>query len=55
MPAISQKSFSKLGHQLYDSDEQVSALLSGASFVGIRHVIKGDPEAAEGRLTIANV
>jgi SAM-dependent methyltransferase len=53
MPPPAQKNFPKNGHVLYDSDETVTSLLTGAGFESISVVLKGSPEAPHGRLALA--
>jgi SAM-dependent methyltransferase len=53
MPAISQKNFPKEGHLLYDSDDELATLLQEAGFKDVKFVVKGPPEAPEGRLAFA--
>jgi hypothetical protein len=55
MPKLAQLSFPEEGNILYDSDEQVAALLEAASFSEIRFLVKGPEDAPEGRLAIARV
>jgi hypothetical protein len=53
MPPISQKQFPRAGHILYESDEDVAALLRSTGFTNISHKVKGSPDAPEGRVTLA--
>lgn len=53
MPPMAQKNFPKEGHLLYDSDDQVSALMEDAGFKNVRFAVKGPSDAPEGRLAIA--
>ena len=54
MPRISQVSFPKEGHLLYDSDAEVSALLDEAGFRSIEHRVVDDrPDAPTGHLATA--
>ncbi len=53
MPSMAQRNFPKEGHLLYESDDQVSALLEGACFKNVRFAVKGPSEAPEGRLALA--
>jgi hypothetical protein len=53
MPPISQKQFPRAGHILYESDEDVAALLQSTGFTNISHKVKGSPDAPEGRVTLA--
>jgi SAM-dependent methyltransferase len=55
MPRISQTGFPKEGHRLYESDDELSALLGVAGFTNVRFVVKGGSEAPEGRLALATV
>jgi trans-aconitate methyltransferase len=53
MPKSAQTNFPKLGHVLYDSDDSVMQLLRKVGFTGFSTVIKGTPDAPEGRLAMA--
>ncbi len=53
MPRQAQRNFPREGHVLYDSDDQVAALLDEAGFKDVRFVVKGPSEAPEGRLALA--
>ena len=55
MPAMAQKQFPRQGFQLYDSDEEVHALLRSAGFIGVGQRVKGSPERFEGRLALATI
>jgi hypothetical protein len=48
MPQISQRDFPKEGHLLYENDDELSVLLSGAGFTNVRFVVKGESEAPGG-------
>jgi hypothetical protein len=50
---MAQKQFSRQGFQLYDSDEEVHALLRSAGFGGAVQRVNGSPERPEGRLALA--
>jgi hypothetical protein len=53
MPSMPQRQFPRAGHILYESDEDVAALLRSTGFTNISHMVKGSPEAPEGRVTFA--
>jgi SAM-dependent methyltransferase len=53
MPGVSQKGFPREGHLLYDSEEEVFALLRAAGFTNVSGAVKGSIEAPEGRLALA--
>ncbi len=53
MPPAAQRNFPKEGHLLYESDDQIAALLEDAGFENVRFVVKGPSEAPEGRLAVA--
>jgi len=53
MPRLAQRNFPKDGHLLYDSDDEVSALIDGVGFKSVEFVVKGPSEAPEGRLALA--
>jgi trans-aconitate methyltransferase len=53
MPRMAQRQFPRLSHLLYDSDTEVSGLLSSAGFASVEHRIKGSAESPEGRLALA--
>jgi SAM-dependent methyltransferase len=46
MPAMHQKHFPRQGHLLYDSDEQVTGLLTAAGFATISYQVKGHGRVA---------
>jgi SAM-dependent methyltransferase len=53
MPAMAQRRFPRAGHRLYESDDDVSAVATAAGFGSVIHVVKGSPEAPEGRVMLA--
>jgi SAM-dependent methyltransferase len=53
MPPPARTNFPKRGHLLYDSDDEVTALLRGAGFTSIAVMLKGPPQAPHGRLALA--
>ncbi len=53
MPPMAQKQFPRQGFRLYDSAEEVDALLRGAGFAGVLQSVKGSPDRPEGRLAVA--
>lgn len=53
MPAMAQKYFPLDGHLLYQTDEQVGALLRAAGFEIISYLVKGSAQTPEGRLALA--
>jgi len=52
MPPVSQKNFPREGHVLYESDDDLSVLLSAAGFKNLKLAVKGPSNAPEGRLAI---
>jgi SAM-dependent methyltransferase len=50
MPSVSQRQFPAEGHVLYDSDEQVVALLHDAGFTDVEPLVQG---SGQGRLLVA--
>jgi len=50
MPRVSQRQFPAVGHRLYDSDEQVAALLNEAGFQGVQHTLQEPDHGSLGRL-----
>jgi trans-aconitate methyltransferase len=53
MPSVAQKQFPREGHRLYDSDDQVAALLNSAGFHDVEHTIEPSGQGRPGRLTTA--
>lgn len=53
MPPMAQKRFPQDGHLLYDSDDEVDELTRAAGFTAVTHLVKGPPEAPQGRLALA--
>ena len=53
MPAMAQRRFPPAGHQLYEADDEVTALATAAGFGAVTHLVKGSAEAPEGRLMLA--
>jgi trans-aconitate methyltransferase len=53
MPAMAQRRFPSAGHQLYDADDDVTRLAVAAGFGSVTHLVKGRPEAPEGRVMLA--
>lgn len=53
MPPMAQKRFPQDGHLLYDSDDEVDELTRAAGFTAVSHLVKGPPEAPQGRLALA--
>lgn len=53
MPPMAQKQFPRQGFRLYDSDEEVTALLRSAGFARVVQSVKGALERPEGRLAVA--
>lgn len=53
MPALAQKRFPRTGHRLYDTDDELNSLASTAGFTSVRHLVKGSPQAPEGRIMLA--
>ena len=55
MPAMAQKQFPRQGYRLYETNEEVSALLRSTGFVDVVQSVKGSPEQPEGWLAMATV
>jgi len=55
MPATAQKQFPRQGYRLYETNEEVSALLRSTGFVDVVQSVKGSPEQPEGWLAMATV
>jgi SAM-dependent methyltransferase len=53
MPAMAQRRFPAAGHQLYDTDDEVTRLAIAAGFGSVTHIVKGPSEAPEGRVMLA--
>jgi SAM-dependent methyltransferase len=53
MPAMAQKRFPPAGHQLYETDDELTHLAQAAGFESITHVVKGSAQAPEGRVALA--
>jgi hypothetical protein len=53
MPRIAQRNFPKEGHVLYETDDEVSAIINQAGFKSPEFVVKGPTNAPEGRLVLA--
>ncbi len=53
MPAMAQRRFPPAGHQLYDADADLTRLATAAGFGSVTHLVKGPPEAPEGRVMLA--
>ena len=53
MPAVSQRDFAAAGHRLYDSDEDVSAVLAAAGLTTDEVRVFGDSAHPGGRLLLA--
>jgi trans-aconitate methyltransferase len=52
MPPMAQKNFPRLGHLLYESEADVDRLFRAAGFTAVSNLIKGEPDAPEGRLAL---
>jgi trans-aconitate methyltransferase len=53
MPAMAQKRFPPAGHQLYETDDEVTTLAIAAGFSSVTQLVKGSAEAPEGRAMLA--
>ncbi|MDX6275974.1 MAG: hypothetical protein QOJ72_102 [Nocardioidaceae bacterium] len=53
MPAMAQRRFPPAGHQLYETDGDVTELAIAAGFGSVAHLVKGSAEAPEGRVMLA--
>jgi trans-aconitate methyltransferase len=53
MPKPAQTNFPTLGHLLYESEDAVTRLLWEAGFRSVSVLMKGSPDAPEGRLALA--
>ena len=53
MPAMAQRRFPRAGHQLYETDDEVTRLVSAAGFGSVWHIVKGSADAPEGRVMLA--
>jgi SAM-dependent methyltransferase len=53
MPPVSQRAFPGEGYKLYDSDDELAAVLSEAGFGRPEVRVWGDPDRPKGRLTVA--
>jgi hypothetical protein len=49
---MAQKNFPRLGHLLYESEADVDRLFRAAGFTAVSNLIKGEPDAPEGRLAL---
>ncbi|WP_082530382.1 class I SAM-dependent methyltransferase [Aeromicrobium sp. Root344] len=55
MPAMAQRRFPPAGHQLYDTDDEVTKLATTAGFGSVKQIVKGSADAPEGRVMLATV
>jgi SAM-dependent methyltransferase len=53
MPALAQKRFPLAGHQLYDTEDELTQLATDAGFTSVTHKFMGSADAPEGRVTLA--
>jgi trans-aconitate methyltransferase len=53
MPSMAQRRFPAAGHRLYEADDDVTGLAIAAGFDSVTSVVKGPPEAPEGRVMLA--
>ncbi|NYJ05021.1 class I SAM-dependent methyltransferase [Petropleomorpha daqingensis] len=53
MPAMAQKRFPPAGHQLYETVDELTALVTTAGFGSLSHAVKGPAQAPEGRVVLA--
>jgi SAM-dependent methyltransferase len=54
MPKPAQEQFPRAGHRLYDSDDEVRLVLTGAGFTNVDIAVKGPADAPHGRLALAS-
>lgn len=54
MPAPARRNFPRAGHRLYDSDEDISRVLTEAGFTQVDIAVKGPTDAPHGRLAVAS-
>jgi hypothetical protein len=52
-PPMAQKRFPQDGHLLYGSTDEVDEVTHTAGFTAVNHLVKGPPEAPQGRLALA--
>jgi hypothetical protein len=50
---MAQKRFPAAGHRLYETEEDVTAVVVAAGFSSVAHEVKGPTDAPEGRLVLA--
>jgi ubiquinone/menaquinone biosynthesis C-methylase UbiE len=55
MPAMAQRRFPAAGHQLFETDDELTRLATSAGFDSVQEIVKGPAEAAEGRLLLATL
>jgi trans-aconitate methyltransferase len=53
MPPMAQKRFPPAGHQLYQTVEELTHLMTSAGFSSISRAVKGSAQAPEGRVVLA--
>lgn len=53
MPSMAQKRFPAAGHRLYESEDDVTAVVAAAGFGNVRQLVKGTAETPEGRVLLA--
>lgn len=53
MPRMAQRRFPPAGHQLYETDDDVTTLAIAAGFGSVTHLVKGPLDAPQGRVMLA--
>lgn len=53
MPMMAQKRFPAAGHRLYETEAEVTDVAVAAGFIDVAHLVKGPPDAPEGRVLLA--
>ena len=53
MPAMARKRFPPAGHQLYETVDELTDLVTAAGFSSVSHAVKGSERAPEGRVVLA--
>ena len=53
MPGMAQKRFPPAGHNLYETDDDLTQLAHAAGFASVTHAVKGSAVAPAGRVMLA--
>jgi SAM-dependent methyltransferase len=53
MPVVARKRFPPAGHQLYETVDELTDLVTTAGFTSVSHAVKGSEQAPEGRVVLA--